>query len=62
MNTSAAGPEAGSDSFQQLEASFLMNALRQHGWNRTETARSLGIHKTTLFRKIKALGLRVPRK
>ena len=50
------------DSFRQMEASFLMNALRRHEWNRTETARSLGIHKTTLFRKIKALGLNPPRK
>ena len=49
------------DSFKQIEASFLMNALRQHDWNRMETAKALGIHKTTLFRKIKALGLEVPR-
>lgn len=49
------------DSFRQMEASFLMSALRQHKWNRTETARALGIHKTTLFRKIKALGLKPPR-
>lgn len=48
-------------SFKQLEASFLMNALRQHDWNRTKTAKALNIHKTTLFRKIKALGLHVPR-
>jgi PAS domain S-box-containing protein len=49
------------DSFKQMEASFLMSALRQHNWNRTETAKTLGIHKTTLFRKIKALGLTPPR-
>ena len=52
---------AGLGSFRQMEASFLLNALRQHGWNRTETAKALGIHKTTLFRKIKALGLNPPR-
>jgi PAS domain S-box-containing protein len=49
------------DSFRKLEASFLMNTLRQHNWRRKETAEALGIHKTTLFRKIKDLGLRVPR-
>lgn len=49
------------DSFKQMEASFLMSALRQHNWNRTETAKALDIHKTTLFRKIKALGLKPPR-
>ncbi len=48
------------DSFKHMEAIFLMNALRQNNWNRTETARKLGIHKTTLFRKIKSLGLSVP--
>ena len=37
-----------------------MSALRQHNWNRTETAKALGIHKTTLFRKIEALGLTPP--
>jgi len=50
------------DSFRQMEASFLMNALRRHNWNRLETAKALNIHKTTLFRKIKALGLTPPRK
>ena len=45
----------------QLEAAFLMSALRRNNWNRLETARQLGIHKTTLFRKIKSLGLAVPR-
>ena len=56
------GGGGGSDSFKQVEASFLMSSLRQHNWNRTETARALGIHKTTLFRKIKALGLTPPRR
>lgn len=47
---------------RQLEAAFLLSALRQNNWNRLETARRLGIHKTTLFRKIKSLGLDVPRR
>jgi len=47
-------------SFKQMEAAFLMNALRRNNWNRAETARQLGIHKTTLFRKIKSLGLEIP--
>jgi len=59
---SPAHSEAGDfDSFKEMEASFLMNALRRNDWNRTETAKALGIHKTTLFRKIKALGLNPPR-
>ncbi|MDD3643785.1 MAG: helix-turn-helix domain-containing protein [Candidatus Krumholzibacteria bacterium] len=38
-----------------------MTALKRHDWNRARTAESLGIHKTTLFRKIKELGLNPPR-
>ncbi len=52
---------SGQVSLRQMEATFLMNALRRHNWNRTKTAEALGIHKTTIFRKIKALGLKVPR-
>lgn len=47
-------------SFKEMEAAFLMNALRRNNWNRQKTAHQLGIHKTTLFRKIKSLGLKVP--
>ncbi len=39
-----------------------MISLRQHSLKRTKTANALGIHKTTLFRKLKALGLTPPRK
>jgi PAS domain S-box-containing protein len=54
------GPPSGQASFRQMEATFLMNALRRHNWNRTRTAEALGIHKTTIFRKIKSLGLKIP--
>ena len=37
-----------------------MNALRRNGWNRAQTARELGIHKTTLYRKMKRYGIRPP--
>ena len=50
------------NSFKQMEATFIMNELRRNNWNRVQTARKLGIHKTTLFRKIKSLDLKVPRK
>jgi len=52
--------DMGFSSLQQMEAAFLMNALRRNNWNRTKTARELGIHKSTIFRKIKSLGLKVP--
>jgi PAS domain S-box-containing protein len=51
-----------SGGFRRLEAAFLMSVLRRNHWSRLETARQLGIHKTTLFRKIKSLGLDVPRR
>ena len=44
-------------SFRQMEAAFIMSALKRNGGNRSRTARELGIHKTTLFRKMKALGI-----
>jgi DNA-binding NtrC family response regulator len=46
--------------FHQFEASFLISVLRRNNWNRLETARQLGMHKTTPFRKIRALGLKIP--
>jgi len=45
---------------RDLEARFLYEALRRHGWNRAKTAQELGIHKTTLWRKIKHSGLDIP--
>jgi len=47
-------------SLKGMEAIFLANALRRNDWNRLKTARQLGMHKSTLFRKIKALHIQVP--
>lgn len=49
-------------SFRDMEAIFLTNVLRRNAWNKSRTARELGIHKSTLFRKLKALGIRSPDK
>ena len=49
-------PKKEMTSFKQLEKSFLLNALRNNDWNKIKTARQLGIHKTTLYRKLKSLG------
>ncbi len=43
------------------EAQAIFQTLEKNNFNRLATARELGIHKTTLYRKIKALGLRLPR-
>lgn len=47
-------------SFKDLEKTFIENALRKNNWNRLATARYLKIHKSTLFRKIKALDIKLP--
>ena len=49
-----------STSLDELEARFIRETLRRNGWNRAATARELGIHKTTLWRKIKRLGIELP--
>jgi transcriptional regulator with PAS, ATPase and Fis domain len=55
----AAGEAA---SFEELEAWYLAEALERHGWNRQRTAEALGIHKTTLWRRIRRLGIKPPKK
>ena len=42
------------------EAIAIMNALKRSNYNRLAAARALGMHKSTLFRKIKRLGLVLP--
>jgi PAS domain S-box-containing protein len=49
-------------SLAELEGRYLIEALRRNGWNRERTARELGMHKTTLWRKIKRLGIELPAK
>ncbi len=44
---------------KSTEAQTIRDALRRHQFNRLETARALGIHRSTLFRKIKSLGIEV---
>lgn len=42
------------------EAIAIMNALKRNRYNRLAAARELGMHKSTLFRKIKRLGIDLP--
>ncbi|MCK4236710.1 MAG: sigma 54-interacting transcriptional regulator, partial [Candidatus Krumholzibacteria bacterium] len=51
---------AAPSSLDELEARFITEALRRNNWNRQATARELGLHKTTLWRKIKSLGIELP--
>ena len=43
-----------------MESQAILDALQRHGGNRLAAARDLGIHKSTFFRKIKALGIELP--
>ncbi len=45
---------------RSLEKMHLIKAIRRHGGNRKAAARGLGIHPSTLFRKIKSLGIQLP--
>jgi len=47
-------------SVRAAEAQSILDALKRNHFNRLAAARELGMHKTTLFRKIKALGLDLP--
>ena len=45
-----------------LEAQAIQRALERNGYNRLAAARELGIHKSTLFRKMKRLRISLPEK
>jgi transcriptional regulator with PAS, ATPase and Fis domain len=47
-------------SLKSMEALHIADALRRHDGNRTAAAAELGIHPTTLRRKLKALEIDVP--
>ena len=47
---------SGPTNLKQMEKILIIDALRRNNGNRAAAAKELGIHKTTLFRKIKALG------
>lgn len=53
-------PGRGPLTLRALEALHIADAVRRHGGNRTAAARELGIDPSTLFRKIKSLGIELP--
>jgi PAS domain S-box-containing protein len=42
---------------KEMEKIFITNALKQNNGNRTAASKQLGIHKSTLFRKLKSLDI-----
>jgi transcriptional regulator with PAS, ATPase and Fis domain len=47
---------------EMLDAQSIRSALDRNNYNRLAAAKDLGIHKSTLFRKIKKLGIALPSK
>ncbi len=50
----------GARTLEALEMLHIMDAVRRQGGNRTAAAKELGINPSTLFRKIKSLGIELP--
>ena len=46
---------------KSAEARVILDALKRNNYSRLETAHDLGLHKSTLFRKIKKLGITLPK-
>lgn len=45
------------DALSAPERQLILDALTRHRWNRQETAQGLGINRTTLYKKMKRLGI-----
>ena len=48
------------DALREPERRIILKALKANDWNRQQTADDLGINRTTLYKKMKALGLDDP--
>ena len=48
-------------SMKEMEALFIMACLKRNNWSRKDTAKELNIAPSTLYRRIKKLGLTIPR-
>jgi PAS domain S-box-containing protein len=55
------GPAGSATTLKEVEKQLIFEALKRNGWNRLKAANELGIHKSTLFRKIGSLGIKLPK-
>jgi len=61
LATGAVGPlPAAGASIKDIEAALIADALRRNAGSRAAAARELGIHPSTLFRKVKSLSIPLP--
>jgi DNA-binding NtrC family response regulator len=49
------------DALEAPERAIILEILQMNHWNRNQTAAALGINRTTLYKKMKKLGLEEPR-
>ena len=61
-NTAAGADTDVRSAHDLLDAQAIRAALERNAYSRLATAKELGIHKTTLFRRIKRLGISLPRR
>lgn len=57
VTETAAGETSEAATVKQFEKKVVLNALERNGWKRQETARELGINRSTLYRKMRTMGL-----
>ena len=52
--------DSGAKGLEKVEAAFILQVLERAGWHRGRAAQELGMHRTTLQRRIQKLGLLLP--
>lgn len=60
--TRPVGQGSMANAVQSIQAQVILDTLQRNNYSRLATARELGIHKSTLFRKINALKIELPDK
>jgi transcriptional regulator with PAS, ATPase and Fis domain len=55
-------PASRPSSLGEMERSYILEVLKRNQWNRTATAGEMGVHPTTLWRKMKRLNIEPPEK
>jgi len=59
-DTSLGAKYTAGSTLRDAEAAAILAALERNNWNRAATARELGVHPTTLWRKVRRLGIELP--
>jgi DNA-binding NtrC family response regulator len=57
---SPSGKQTLKEAMEAPERQIILQVLRDNNWNRSETAGQLGVNRTTLYKKMKKLGLDHP--